>query len=220
MVRVRVKVCCIASRDEADLAVKMGTDAIGLVSAMPSGPGPTDERLIRQIADHLPPPVASFLLTSQTSAHAIADQIRRCRPSVVQLVDWVEPQVICALREIEFGVRFVQVVHVEDDSAIEAALLAAAEADAVLLDSGRPSLAVPELGGTGRTHDWEISAEIVRRLAKPVFLAGGLHADNVAEAVRHVRPYAVDVCSGVRREGRLDGKRLGDFVQAVSAAQA
>jgi len=220
MARGRVKGCCIASRDEADLAVKMGADAVGLVSAMPSGPGPIEEPLIRQIADHLPPPVASFLLTSETSADAIADQIRRCRPSVVQLVDWVEPQAIRRLRKSGFGVRFVQVVHVEDDRAIEAARLAATEADAILLDSGRPSLAVPELGGTGRTHDWEVSAEIVRRLAKPVFLAGGLHAGNVAEAVRQVRPYAVDVCSGVRQEGRLDGKRLGDFIRAVLTASA
>lgn len=214
--RTRIKVCCIGSVEEARLAVAAGADALGLVSAMPSGPGVIDEALIAEIAAAVPPPVATFLLTSRTEADAIIEQGRRCRPGVVQLVDRVAPAVYGALRRGLPGVRLVQVIHVGSDEAIGEAEAAARHADAILLDSGRPSAAVRELGGTGRVHDWQVSRRIVERLDAPVFLAGGLNAGNVAEAIRQVRPFGVDVCSGVRTSGGLDGERLQRFVRAVS----
>ncbi len=88
--------------------------------------------------------------------------------------------------------------------------------DALLLDSGRPSAEVPELGGTGRIHDWSVSREIVRSVGVPVILAGGLRSDNVAEAVAAVVPFAVDVCTGIRTNGRLDPVKLEAFAQALS----
>jgi len=89
--------------------------------------------------------------------------------------------------------------------------------DAILLDSGNPSLPVKVLGGTGKTHDWSLSKEIVDRCGKPVFLAGGLKAENVREAIERVRPYAVDICSGVRTNGLLDEKKLAPFMNEVRA---
>ena len=112
----------------------------------------------------------------------------------------------------------IHVVHVEDEASVALAADYARRADALLLDSGRPSLAVPELGGTGRAHDWRLSARIVAASSVPVFLAGGLAPGNVAEAIRAVRPYGVDVCSRLRSGGALDAAKLAAFVRAVAAA--
>jgi phosphoribosylanthranilate isomerase len=89
---------------------------------------------------------------------------------------------------------------------------------AFLLDSGRPNAATPELGGTGRQHDWTISAEFVEASQLPVFLAGGLSPANVGEAIRQVKPFGVDLSSGVRTEGRLDERKLTAFVLSVRKA--
>lgn len=213
----RVKICCIASVEEAALAVRYGASAIGLVSAMPSGPGPIDEGLIAEIAPTVPPGVATFLLTCQREPGKIIEQQRRTRVNTIQLCDFVDVSAYRALREAMPGIAIVQVIHVQDESAVEEALAAAPHVNALLLDSGRPKAAVRELGGTGRVHDWTISAELVRRVAPcPVFLAGGLRPDNVAEAVRRVRPYGLDVCSGLRTDGKLDERKLAAFFEAIA----
>jgi phosphoribosylanthranilate isomerase len=212
---VRVKICCIASQEEAALAVGHGAAALGLVGPMPSGPGVIEDRLIAQIALTVPPPVATFLLTSETEAEAIVDHARRCGTNTVQLVDAVEPSVYEAIRRALPHLKIVQVIHVSGPQSVADAQARAPLVDALLLDSGRPSAAVKELGGTGRTHDWSLSREIVAAVDRPVFLAGGLRPENVAEAIRQVRPFGVDLCSGVRRDGRLDSARLQDFFAAV-----
>jgi phosphoribosylanthranilate isomerase len=218
VVRTRVKVCCIGGADEVRLAVAAGVDALGFVSAMPSGPGVIDEALIAELVATVPPPVSCFLLTCAHDPHAIADQVRRAGVDVVQLVDALPHGAHAALRRLlPHRVRLVQVIHVVGDASADEALSAAAHVDALLLDSGNPALAVKELGGTGRVHDWRVSAEIVRRSPVPVFLAGGLRAENVADAVRAVRPFGVDVCSGVRTGGRLDEAKLRAFVDRASA---
>jgi phosphoribosylanthranilate isomerase len=209
--RPRVKICCIASVEEAWMAVRAGASAVGLVSEMPSGPGPIPERTIAEIAARVPPPVATFLLTCRTDAASIVDQHRRCGTDTIQLVDRVEPGTWAELRRRLPGVRLVQVIHVTGEASVEEAEAAARHVDAVLLDSGNPSLPVKELGGTGRVHDWSLSRRIRERLEVPVFLAGGLRADNVAAAVAAVEPFAVDLCSGVRTAGRLDPGELTRF---------
>lgn len=211
----RVKVCCIASREEADLAIAAGAAALGLVSAMPSGPGVIDEAAIADIVAHVPPTVATFLLTALQHAGAIADQHARCGTSVLQLVDRVEALELRALRRLLPGIRLVQVIHVRDESSLQEARAAAPLVDALLLDSGNPSAAVKELGGTGRIHDWEVSARIRASVRKPVFLAGGLVAANVAQAIAIVRPFGVDLCTGVREAGALSARKLGAFMAAV-----
>ncbi|MBI5838054.1 MAG: phosphoribosylanthranilate isomerase [Candidatus Eisenbacteria bacterium] len=214
--RTRVKICCIQDVDEAWMAVRAGADALGLVSAMPSGPGVIAEELIREIATAVPPPVATFLLTSKTDPVEIAAQHGRCGTTAIQLVDRLAPGAHRRLRAALPGVRLVQVVHVTGPESIREAREAAEEVDAVLLDSGNPALAVKELGGTGRTHDWALSARIRVALTVPVFLAGGLRPENAAAAVREVRPFALDVCSGVRAAGRLDPAKLKAFFAAVA----
>jgi phosphoribosylanthranilate isomerase len=215
---VRVKVCCIKDREEARLAIAAGAAALGLVSAMPSGPGVIDEGVIADVAGSVPPGVSTFLLTCLPDATSIADQARRTRVTTVQICDRPEEGTAAALRRALPALKVVQVVHVTGPESVAEAEAAAEDADAILLDSGNPAAAVKELGGTGRRHDWTLSARIVARVRRPVFLAGGLTAENVAEAIRAVRPWGLDLCSGVRTDGRLDGAKLARFFEAVRAA--
>jgi phosphoribosylanthranilate isomerase len=215
--RPRVKICCIASADEAWRAIGEGAAAVGLVSAMPSGPGPIPEEEIAAIAAAVPPGIARFLLTSQTEAAPILAQQRRCATDVLQLVDAVPESELQALRAELPGISLVQVVHVTGEEALDQARAVEALVDAVLLDSGNPAAAVKELGGTGRTHDWELSRRIREALRIPVWLAGGLSAANVGRSIEAVRPFGVDLCSGVRTGGRLDPVKLAAFFRAVRA---
>ena len=210
-----VKICCIADLQEARLAVSAGASAIGLVSAMPSGPGPISEELIAEIAARVPAPTETFLLTSLRDAEAIAEQHRRCGTTALQLVDHVPEPELKRLRKLVPGVRLVQVIHVVGPESVDEAAAAAVLVDTLLLDSGNPRLAVKELGGTGRVHDWTHSRRICETADVPVLLAGGLNPGNVRAAMERVRPAGLDVCSGLRSDGRLDAGKLRDFFKAI-----
>lgn len=213
--RVRVKICCIRDAHEARMAVAAGADAVGLVSAMPSGPGVIPEEDIPEIVRTLPPGVASFLLTSKTDPVEIAAQQRRCRANTLQLVDRLPQGAHAELRRELPGVALVQVVHVTGPESVDEALDVAPRVDALLLDSGHPDAEIKELGGTGRVHDWRHSRTIRDRAPVPVFLAGGLSPGNVARAVRAVEPFGVDVCSGLRQNERLLPDALEAFFLAL-----
>ena len=200
------------------MAVRHGADALGLVSEMPSGPGVIDEDAIAQIAGSIPPPIATFLLTSSQDPDEIIAQQKRCGANTLQLVDVQEPSTYARVREALPGVALVQVVHVTGDASVEEAEALAPHVDALLLDSGNPDATVKELGGTGRTHDWAVSQQIRQRVDVPVFLAGGLHAENVGAAVGQVQPFGVDLCSGVRADGELDEAKLRRFMRAVRSS--
>ena len=215
--RTRVKICCISSVAEAGAAVAAGADAIGLVSAMPSGPGVIGESLIAEIASAAPPALGTFLLTSELEPATIVAQQRRCRVNTIQLCDALDAGAYPVLREALPGIALVQVIHVRGQSAVAEAVGIAPMVDGLLLDSGNPTGKVKELGGTGRVHDWALSRRIVESAPCPVFLAGGLNPGNAAEAIRAVRPYGVDLCTGVRTEGALDAAKLGAFMDAVAA---
>ncbi len=215
--RTRLKVCCISSRAEASLAIEVGASAIGLVSAMPSGPGVIPENLITELAALAPIGVAAVLLTSLGTADALIEQQRRCRADVLQLCEVVPHDDLKRLRDALPGTRLMHVVHVGGEDSIAEAEAVAPLVDALLLDTGARVGAVRELGGTGRTHDWAISARIVAATDRPTFLAGGIHAGNVGEAIATVRPYGIDVCSGVRTAGALDPERVRAFTAAINA---
>ena len=213
----RVKICCVGSVGEAWAAIRAGASAIGLVSEMPSGPGVISEGLIAEIAAAVPPAVTTFLLTCKQDAGSIIAQQRRCRANALQLCDRVGEGVYARLRDALPGVSLIQVVHVTGRESVAEAVAASRHVDAVLLDSGNPSLPVKELGGTGRAHDWALSAEIREAVPVPVFLAGGLRPENVGEAVERVRPFGIDVCSGVRTGGRLDEEKLAALFDRLKA---
>lgn len=201
------------------MAVRYGADAVGLVAAMPSGPGPISEKKIAEIVPTVPPGVASFLLTSEIEAEAIIAQQQKTGANTLQLVDSVDEDVRIELKRQLPGIKLVQVIHVQDETALEEAVDAADTSDAILLDSGSPDADVRVLGGTGKTHDWELSRRIRNEIDVPLFLAGGLRPDNVAEAIRVVRPYAVDVCTGVREDYRLDEAKLDAFVRVIRSLE-
>ncbi len=217
MLTVRIKICCIQNPDEARLAIGYGADMIGLVAEMPSGPGPIDDDMIRYIAGKIPPAVMSVLLTSRTRVADIIEHHRYCRTNAIQVVDELQEGTHTELKQALPGVAIMQVIHVQDESAIAKACSIAPGVDAILLDSGDPLGKTKVLGGTGQPHDWNISRRLVRAVDKPVFLAGGLRPENVADAIRMVRPFGVDVCSGVRTNGRLDEQKLSAYVREIQA---
>ncbi|WP_374349488.1 hypothetical protein [Chitinimonas sp.] len=211
----RIKICCISSVEEAQLAIAHGASALGLVSSMPSGPGVIGDALIGEIARQVPPPIATFLLTTLRDADAIIAQHAVCKTNTLQLVDQVPVGELVKLRRQLPAIKLVQVIHVLDDSSIAEALAVAPYVDALLLDSGNPTLAVKELGGTGRVHDWSISRQIRQQVDIPVFLAGGLSEANIQEAINSVQPFGLDLCSSVREDGKLSVERLARFMRAV-----
>jgi phosphoribosylanthranilate isomerase len=210
-----VKICCIAGIEEAWMAIDAGANAIGLVSAMPSGPGPIPEDWIAEIAATVPPGVSSFLLTCLQDGAAIIDQQRRLRVNTIQICDRLPAGSHAKLREALPGVSLVQVVHVSGPESVDEAIAVAPHVDAVLLDSGNQSLAIKELGGTGRTHDWNLSRRIREAIDAPMFLAGGLNPANVGRAIREVQPFGIDVCSGLRTDGALDRHKLTAFMREI-----
>jgi phosphoribosylanthranilate isomerase len=212
----RVKICCIASVAEAWLAIEAGASAIGLVSEMPSGPGPISESLIAEIAATIPPGISSFLLTCMQDTAAIIEQQRRVRVNTIQICDRLPDGSHQELREALSGVSMVQVVHVTGPESVEEAIAVAPHVNAVLLDSGDQSLAIKELGGTGRTHDWSLSRKIREAIDAPLFLAGGLNPQNVATAIKEVQPFGIDVCSGLRTGGHLDPQKLTAFLDRIT----
>jgi phosphoribosylanthranilate isomerase len=214
----RIKICCISSEKEAKTAIDAGASALGLVGPMPSGPGIIDDELIRNISLLAPPAVSTFLLTSQTTAEGIINHHYRTFTNTIQLVDSIKFDDYRIIKEKLPSVKIVQVIHVQDESSVEEAIKVSASSDALLLDSGNPFLSVKLLGGTGKTHNWKISRKIVESVNKPVFLAGGLHAGNVRQAIEEVQPFGVDICSGIRTNGNLDRAKLENFMQAVSKA--
>ena len=171
------------------------------------------EPLIADIIRQVPPPIATFLLTSCGQIPSIVAQQRKTRANTLQLCDGLPPGGHARLRAALPGVSLVQVVHVTGEEAVEIAVAVSADVDAILLDTGNPAAAPKELGGTGRTHDWTVSRRIREAVPVPVFLAGGLRPENVAEAVRTVLPFGVDVCSGLRPHGRLDPVLLHRFFE-------
>jgi phosphoribosylanthranilate isomerase len=213
----RVKICCIASVDEAWMAIDHGASALGLVSEMPSGPGPIPEELIKEIAAVIPPAISSFLLTCRQDVGEIIAQQKRLGVNTIQICDRLEKGSHEQLRKALPGISIVQVIHVTGPEAVDEAVAVSRNVDAILLDSGNQTLAIKELGGTGRVHDWHLSARIREAAEIPLFLAGGLKPENVAEAISQVKPFGVDVCSGLRTDGRLDEAKLREFFKAIGS---
>lgn len=214
----RVKICCISSVEEAQTAIRFGASALGLVARMPSGPGVIGDELISEITATVPPPVSTFLLTSETKATAVIAHYKKVNTSTIQIVDALEERAYQEIRTALPHVKLVQVIHVIDEASVQEAVEISGCVDAVLLDSGNPHLQVKELGGTGRTHNWELSKQIRESIDIPVFLAGGLHKDNVRQAIECVGPFGLDLCSGVRTHAKLDPWKLEAFFNELEKA--
>lgn len=213
--RIRIKICCISSVEEAKTAIAFGADVIGLVGKMPSGPGPISDEKIYEIANIIHPPISTFLLTSEQSVNGILEHVKRTNINTVQIVDELLIGNYDELKTSLPHLKTVQVIHVNGEESIDQAMRVQEFVDVILLDSGNPKAKIKTLGGTGNTHDWEISRQLVKNASIPVFLAGGLNAGNVKQAIETVQPFGVDVCSGVRTNGKLDINKLEAFIGAV-----
>lgn len=209
----KVKICCIQSIEEAQMAIDNGVYAIGLVSQMPSGPGIISEEKIRKITKWAPDDIKTVMLTSLQNANDLVTQIDYCKPDIVQLVDSQNAETYDTLHRILPDLEIIQVIHVVDENSIFEAIDVAQFVDFILLDSGSPNLQIKVLGGTGKTHNWEYSKKINKNVDIPVFLAGGLKPENVTEAVKTVKPFGVDVCSQLRNDGNLDESKLKIFME-------
>jgi phosphoribosylanthranilate isomerase len=216
----RVKICCISSVAEAALAVECGASALGLVSHMPSGPGVITDEQIAEIAGTVPPAIGTFLLTSRQSVADIVEQQHFCRTNTIQICDHLTKGTHRDLKWALPGISIVPVIHVTGPESVDEAVRIALHVDAILLDSGNQKLAVKELGGTGRTHDWSLSRAIRDAINIPLFLAGGLRPENVAQAIAEVGPFGLDLCSGVRTNGKLDAAILKRFFSVVNSVAA
>jgi phosphoribosylanthranilate isomerase len=212
---VKVKICCISSIEEARLAVAYGAAAIGLVGRMPSGPGIITDELINSIAKTVIPPIDSFLLTSETTAEAIIEHHNKVNTTTIQMVDALSGREYHKIREAIPHVKLVQVIHVLDEKAVQEAIEIAEWVDAILLDSGNPNLSTKVLGGTGKTHNWDLSKKIRENISIPTYLAGGINKDNIKKAIEHVQPYGIDLCSSVRTNGQLDERKLEELFKAI-----
>ncbi|HNW55266.1 MAG TPA: phosphoribosylanthranilate isomerase, partial [Bacteroidales bacterium] len=173
------------------------------------------DELIFSISAAVPPPIGTFLLTSETSANGIINHWNRSHTNTIQLVDAVSTETYLSLRKSLPGVKLVQVIHVQHEKSVDEAIETAPYVDAILLDSGNPNLEVKELGGTGRTHNWKLSRKIRESISVPVFLAGGLKPENIRQAIDEVNPFGIDLCSGVRTNGMLDAEKLNRFMDEV-----
>jgi phosphoribosylanthranilate isomerase len=219
LMKPKVKICCISSIEEANLAISMGASAIGLVSEMPSGPGVISEKEIKTIAESVPSDIETFLLTSKQDSELIINQIQNCNTNTVQIVDNLVKGSYSEIKRECPEVKIVQVIHVKNENDIKIAKKLSENVDALLLDSGNQNLSIKELGGTGRTHDWEISREIVNAVNVPVYLAGGLNHGNIKEAISKVQPFGIDLCSSVRTDGKLDELKLKKLFDSVNSIE-
>ncbi len=215
MHKIRVKICCISSVEEAMLALSYGASAIGLVGQMPSGPGIISNQQILEITTSLPPTLSTFLLTSETQPKAIIDHYKQVNTSTIQIVDQVETSAYQQIRNELPHVKIVQVIHVLNGESVRQAIDVSPYVDAILLDSGNPNLPTKELGGTGRIHNWDLSQTIRMKVDVPIILAGGINSNNVKQAIDHVKPFGVDLCSSVRTNGKLDENKLKLFFQSI-----
>lgn len=212
---MRIKICAIKNETELEIAVNAGADAVGFLvgQRFPSQDFILPEKAAR-LAALLPPFVTPVLVTHLADPQEILEIVKKTDILTIQLHGGSTPEQTVALRKT-FGhaVKLITVLHVGmvPDEVNPAPGGFEASSDAFLLDSFDP--ATGKVGGTGKTHNWQNSARIVKAVHRPAILAGGLNPDNVAEAVRTVRPYAVDANSALRPLGELDPKTAAAFVQ-------
>jgi phosphoribosylanthranilate isomerase len=182
---------------------------------MPSGPGVISDELIFEIAQSVPPPIATFLLTSETSVEQIIQHHQKVLTNTIQIVDELIDGTYEDIKYALPSVKLVQVIHVIDEKSMDEAIRISEHVDCLLLDSSNPNMKIKELGGTGRVHNWQLSRKIRESIKIPLILAGGINPENVRIAIDEVQPFGLDLCNGVRTNGTLDPVRLEKFFNSL-----
>ena len=214
-----VKICGIQTYEEACAALDCGATALGmLVGLTHRAEDRIDAATAAGILRRLPTGTEAVLVTHLLDPDAVAGLAAGIGTRTIQIHDDMTLADLQRLRRLAPGTRLLKAVHVTGEDALDRARAYASDADALVLDSRTAD----RLGGTGRTHDWSISRRIVAAVAPlPVYLAGGLRPENVAQGIAQVRPAGVDVNSGVEdADGRKDRARMRDFVARARAALA
>ena len=209
---MKVKICGIKSESELALALNAGADAVGFITDVPvETPRKISLDLAASLISKVPVFVTSVMVIMPENADIAIDMVQKARPSAVQVHNDLDITELVKIREN--GVKLIKTLKVSQNSDPVALVKQVDElkgvADAVLLDTAVGG----KTGGTGVTHNWEVSYDVVRHSSLPIILAGGLIPENVGEAVRTVCPYAVDTASGVESNGVKDEKKVTDFIR-------
>ena len=217
---MRIQIAGISSLEEALFCESVGVDALGFTVRLPSGVhDDLTEAKARSIVAALPPFVSTVAITYVDTAREAADLCRYLGVSTLQLHGEFPSQELPVLRAALPHLRIIRAVHVTGPEARARARSLERHVDAIILDTYDP--ATGRHGATGRTHDWRLSRALVEASRVPIILAGGLTPENVAEAIATVRPWAVDVHTGVEHgDGRRSFDRIRAFVAAVRGAAA
>lgn len=216
---MKTKICGINSLRNAQIALECGADALGfLVGITHLAEDKITAENAKRIIQTLPSSVYSVAVTHLRDSRKIIELCRYLGVNALQIHDYISPEEVAFCRKELPDVRILKAVHVIDgqpDKALAAAKSFEDVCDAILLDSRTAE----RLGGTGKTHDWSISRMIVEQVSVPVILAGGLTPSNVADAVKTVRPFGVDVNSGVEIDGDKDRQKVLDFITRAKQAE-
>lgn len=207
----RVKICGLTNATDRDLAIDAGADALGfIVDVSVDTPREIDAETAETLVDDVPPFVTSVLVTMPSAVQPAARLQERIGADAIQVHRGLAPDYVAGLRN-RTDAAVIAVIDPEEDDVVEYAT----SADALLVDTASEDGG----GGTGETHDWVRTANIVTNLGTTVILAGGLTPENVSEAVTEVQPYAVDTASGVEREGgEKDPAKVRQFVNRAKEA--
>src|SRR5215831_18350460 len=214
---MRVKICGIRSLDEAKGVIESGADALGFHIELEHSRCLVTVATATGIISKLPPFISSVVVTSETDPKKLLRIMESTGATTLQLHKEVSPEMVNAVKTVFYSTKIYVAISVTGDESIAIAKTFEDSADTVILDSINQERGAR--GGTGKTHDWRISKKIVESTLLPVILAGGLNRDNVADAIKAVRPYAVDVNSGVSNpDGTKDFSKVKAFVERAKSA--
>ncbi len=218
---IRVKICGITNKEDALMAVRCGADAIGVIVDVPvDTPRNIDVNRAEAIMNSIPPFISTVAVIMPKSIKDVKNIINELNPDVVQLHGDESLRFVSKIRKMFTG-KIIKVIHVAIDEKmdriedkIENAKNYAEVVDAIMLDTKIKKT----VGGTGKSHNWEISAIIGESINKPLILSGGLNIWNVKNAIKNVGPYAVDVSSGVELEpGKKDETKMREFIKIAKS---
>jgi len=214
----RIKICGMKDRISVRMAVRYGADAVGFITEVPvNTPRKIGRETARDLVASTPPFVTSVMVCMPDDLEQAMELIEYVRPDAVQIHSSMAVEELNQIKEAS-RMKLIKTVHIDQDTDIGNTLAYISQlehiVDAILLDTKIDG----KTGGTGTVHDWTISKNVIAGSSLPVILAGGLKPGNVAEAVRTVRPYAVDAASGVETDGTKDEDKVMTFIQQVQGA--
>jgi phosphoribosylanthranilate isomerase len=207
--KVKVKICGITSNEDLVTAVEAGADAVGFVVNVPSSPRNLALGEAERLMKNTPVFVKNVVVTVPKRLSELIETYERLRPDILQIHGHNLSDSV--IREKLANTRLIRAIQVKSDYAVDEAIKATNTFDAILVDSFVPG----RLGGTGKVHNWELSKRVRQKIhPKPLILAGGLNPENVQGAIRVVKPYAVDVSSGIESQpGIKDSKKVFEFIK-------